>query len=492
MDWILIRWRWGVAVRLVLGVLWGWSSWVHLRDPHTFLRAVQGYDITPEWLTKAIAYGMPVLGLCLAVLLIIGMLTRYTAAVSAVLLLGIFAAVVQAWIRGLSNASGFLGSAGLTDSPRYPLVALLPLVLLAASAYLVMWPVTAYSVDARAAQAAVVPEASARAMRSPRAAQRYRAQAERRRRQVRNEQLFLGGSVAVLVALICVIGAAVQSQRAFEGVSTTAAHATAKNGVVWGVDSAPATVDLYEDYKCTQCETFQQATAAELKDLVYAGKLRVRYHPIAYIETGPDGFSSRASNAALCASDISVDVFVAFHNVAFGVGTNSSSTQTPTPSESASASATATESALPTEAASPSEAVSGTEAGTPTASAATSEAEPTNANTPAAGTTLNDTLLGLGTKAQINDAAFTSCVSGNTHKQLVNVLTDEAMRNGVSGAPTAFVNGSRLSFSDAADLRSKLLASVNEKADAAVAGGKVLEPYTPAPTASSTPTPEAS
>lgn len=473
MDWILIRWRLGVAVRLVLGALWGWSSWVHLSDPHTFLRAVQGYDVTPEWLSKAIAYGLPVLGLCIAALLIIGMLTRYAAALSGVLQVAILVGVVQAWIRGLNNAAGFLGGAGLTESPRYPLVFLFTVLMIAMSAYLVMWPVTAFSVDARAERAAVLPEASARAMRSPRAAQRHQAQVERRRAQVRNEQLFVGGSVAVLVALICVVGMAVQSQRATAGVSTTAAHATVQDGVVWGSTSAPVTVDLYEDFKCTECQNFQQSSAAQLKDLVYAGKLQIKYHPIAYIDAGPDGFSSRASNAALCASDISVDTFVTFHNVLFGVGVAGTAGDMTTPAS--------TDSASP----SPSESTTA-----PDASSTTSAAEqPSNANTVSPGTTLNDKLLDFGTKAAINDAAFTSCVSGNTHKDLVTAITDEAMRNGVTGAPHVLVDGQELTFSDSDDLSTKLLASVNEKADAAVAGGKALEPYTPAATASATDTP---
>lgn len=486
MDWIQMRWRGGVAVRLVLGALWGWSSWVHLRDPHAFLRAVKGYDITPDWLSKAIAYGMPMVGLCLAALLIIGLLIRYVAAVAGVLHVAVLFAVLQAWIRGLNNSSGFLGGAGLTDSPRYPLVALLTLAMVAGSAYLVVWPASPLSVDARLARSAVVPDASARARRNPRAMQRHQAQADRRRAQVRNEQLFLGGSVAVLVALVGVVAMAVQAQRATEGVSTTAARATVADGVVWGSSSAPVTVDLYEDFECTQCEQFQQATAADLQELVSAGKLRVRFHPIAYIDVGTQGLSSRTANSALCASDISADVFVRFHNAAFGVGANGTAdmtTPTPAPTETAAAPETtaATETTAGTE----------TPAATDGASAS-AESEPSNANTVAPGTTLNDELVALGTTAGINDAAFTSCSNGNTHRDLVEAITDSAMQRGVSGAPTVFVNGSRMSFSDAADLRTKLLASVNEKADDAVTSGTVLQPYTPPATASATPTPAAS
>jgi protein-disulfide isomerase len=481
-DWILISRRWGVAGRLVLGALWGWSSWVHLGDPHTFLRAVQGYGATPDWLSKGIAYGMPMLGLCVAALLVIGMLTRYAAAASGLLQLAILVGALQAWARGRNNASGFLGGAGLTDSPRYPLVALFALVLIAGSAWLTRWPVTALSMDARAAQAAVLPEASARARRTPRALQRHQAQVERRRQQVRNEQLFLSSSVAVLVVLISIVAMAVQAQRSAKSPATTAAHATVDNGVVWGVDSAPVTVDLYEDFKCVECQQFQQATAAELHDLVFAGKLRIRYYPIAYIQTGTDGFSSRAANSALCASDISADVFVAFQNAAFAA--DAGSADAPAPSDTAAP----TDTAAPADTAAPTDTAAPADTAAPTDTAAPSAAsEPTGGNTAPASATMDDKMLALGAQASINDAAFSSCVTGNTHRGLVSALTDRAMSNGVSSAPVVFANGARLSAKDAAGLRIALLDAVNQHADAAVAGGKILEPYTPAPTGSPSP-----
>ncbi len=44
---------------------------------------MRAYDATPEWLSKAIGYGLPVLELSLGVLLILGIAVRMAAIVSA-------------------------------------------------------------------------------------------------------------------------------------------------------------------------------------------------------------------------------------------------------------------------------------------------------------------------------------------------------------------------------------------------------------------------
>ncbi len=82
MNWTQIRPWLGTVARLVLGVVFVIAGWQKLQDPRTFLRAVRAYDATPEWLSHGIAYGLPVLEVCLGVLLIVGFVTRYAAAVT--------------------------------------------------------------------------------------------------------------------------------------------------------------------------------------------------------------------------------------------------------------------------------------------------------------------------------------------------------------------------------------------------------------------------
>ena len=82
-DWQKIKPWLGALIRLVLGIVWLWASLSKLHNPRGFVQTVRAYDATPEWLSKAIGYGLPVLELSLAVLLIVGAAVRMAAAVSA-------------------------------------------------------------------------------------------------------------------------------------------------------------------------------------------------------------------------------------------------------------------------------------------------------------------------------------------------------------------------------------------------------------------------
>ena len=59
---------------------------------------------------------------------------------------------------------------------------------------------------------------------------------------------------------------------------------------------------------------------ATLDSQVRANQAQVRYHTMSFLDASSNGnrYSSRAANAALCASDVSVDTFVAYHNILYG------------------------------------------------------------------------------------------------------------------------------------------------------------------------------
>jgi len=84
-DWQKIKPWLGAVIRLLLGVVWLWASLHKLHDPRAFVQTVRAYDATPEWLSKAIGYGLPVLELAIAVMLILGVAVRMAAATSVVL-----------------------------------------------------------------------------------------------------------------------------------------------------------------------------------------------------------------------------------------------------------------------------------------------------------------------------------------------------------------------------------------------------------------------
>jgi protein-disulfide isomerase len=125
---------------------------------------------------------------------------------------------------------------------------------------------------------------------------------------------------------------------------------------------------------------------------VKANTAQVRYHPLAFLDASSSGnrYSSRAANAALCASDISVDVFVKFHNVLF------------------------------TPAAQPKEGSNGR---------------------------TNTQLVGYAQKAGLDPAqmtTFTTCLNGEQHKSVVQAFTDYASKHGITSTPTVLVDGKRV------------------------------------------------
>ena len=59
--WLSIRPWLGTVARLLLGIVWIWAAASKLSKPLEFVQAVRAYDATPEWMSKAIGYGLPVL-----------------------------------------------------------------------------------------------------------------------------------------------------------------------------------------------------------------------------------------------------------------------------------------------------------------------------------------------------------------------------------------------------------------------------------------------
>ncbi|WP_298442479.1 thioredoxin domain-containing protein [Gordonia sp. (in: high G+C Gram-positive bacteria)] len=67
-----------------------------------------------------------------------------------------------------------------------------------------------------------------------------------------------------------------------------------------GDRNAPTTVDVFEDFGCTHCKTFESTSGPALAAAVQAGSLRVRYHLLMIRDSGSGGYSSRGAGAVLC------------------------------------------------------------------------------------------------------------------------------------------------------------------------------------------------
>lgn len=89
------------------------------------------------------------------------------------------------------------------------------------------------------------------------------------------------------------------------------------NTVLVGKDTAPVTIDVYEDFLCPICGTFEKTYGSDIKKAVEDGKLKIRYSmlPMLNGKSDPPGYSTDSANAALCVADDGK--FTAFHAALF-------------------------------------------------------------------------------------------------------------------------------------------------------------------------------
>jgi uncharacterized membrane protein YphA (DoxX/SURF4 family) len=152
-----------LAARLVLAVVFAAAGWPKLLDPDGTVRSVRAYRLVPELLVPAFGYGLPMLELALAALLLVGLLTRPAAAVVGVLLVMFMIGIAAAWARGLSIECGCFGASGgpVVDPTRgYALDLLRDAGLLALAVWLVVVPRSRFSLDARLGLGAPLSSAS--------------------------------------------------------------------------------------------------------------------------------------------------------------------------------------------------------------------------------------------------------------------------------------------------------------------------------------------
>ncbi|HEV7204781.1 MAG TPA: MauE/DoxX family redox-associated membrane protein [Jatrophihabitans sp.] len=424
MNWNTARPWLGTLARLVLGVVWIWSSLAKLASPRTFVQAVRAYDATPEWLSKAIGYGLPVLELALGILLIVGIAVRLSAVVSGGLMLFFLVGVIQASARGLTIDCGCFGGGGPTTSTNYTWDILRDLGLLVLAVYLVLWSMTRLSIEEYVARHDYIEPPSAKRLRTDKGARKYNAMLEARRKEAQSRDRYLNLSLAVIIVLVALIGIGVQAGRARIAGSLSATNASPASGVVFGKKAA-ATLDVYEDFQCPNCLNFEKAVGTTIDSDVRANKAQVRFHTISILDGSSNGnrYASRAANAALCASDQSVDDFVAFHNLLYGTYQG----------------------------------------------AQVQPAEGSNGR-PNTDFIKYAQQIGLGGDKL---TTFTSCVTDETHKALVQAITERASEKGISSTPTVLVNGKQIA--------NTLVAYQKAVADALKKG--------PAPDPSKTPTP---
>jgi uncharacterized membrane protein YphA (DoxX/SURF4 family) len=113
-------------------------------------RAVNAYRLMPYDVAKVVGAAQPFLEIALGLLLLIGIATRLSAGIAAVLLVLFIAGIVSAWARGLQIDCGCFskgGELGAGQRPTYGWEILRDVGFLALAGILLWRPRTRFSVD---------------------------------------------------------------------------------------------------------------------------------------------------------------------------------------------------------------------------------------------------------------------------------------------------------------------------------------------------------
>ncbi|NUR91912.1 MAG: thioredoxin domain-containing protein [Nonomuraea sp.] len=146
------------------------------------------------------------------------------------------------------------------------------------------------------------------------ARERIRAERARRARGDRRRRIAIITGVSALVVAVVVAGVLVQSWRgrssAYSG--PLAQVTVAADGTVTMARAGNLPVlDVYEDFQCPVCREFESVNGGTLKRFAAEGKVKVVYHPVAFVN--PQG-SLRAAAAAQC---LPAPRWMAFHDTVY-------------------------------------------------------------------------------------------------------------------------------------------------------------------------------
>jgi protein-disulfide isomerase len=216
--------------------------------------------------------------------------------------------------------------------------------------------------------------------------ERAQALMQQQQRKERMRNLSVIGAVVLAVLIIGGVLFFVQSNNDTTGQAAkdVPSNLTGTYNVVIGKSSAPTTIKLYEDLQCPICREFEAATGKQTQAAIDAGKVKVDYHMVAFLDrSSTTNYSSRALNAAMSVlSTAGPDAFMKFRTIAFD-------------------------------------------------------------NQPAEGSAgePDSTLIDWAVQAGADRSKVTPLINGNVYHQWVINATDQMSKDGVTGTPTVFING---------------------------------------------------
>ena len=149
-------------------------------------------------------------------------------------------------------------------------------------------------------------------------------QAEQEKREKRNRTLMIGGIVALLALVGIAIWAIVSSggKSYLDGIDGPA-NADNRGGISIGssleagtVNEGAPVLNVYADFTCHWCATFEDLNAADLEDMTAEGLITLSLHPVSLL-TAPDDYNVYAANALATVAEYSPEHVLQMNSVLF-------------------------------------------------------------------------------------------------------------------------------------------------------------------------------
>jgi uncharacterized membrane protein YphA (DoxX/SURF4 family) len=139
----------GLLARLVTGGVWIAAGAAKLPDPAQSVEAVRAYQLLPGSMVQPVGQLLPVVEVVVGVTLVLGLLTRGAAVVSALLFVAFIVGIASVWARGINIDCGCFGGGGYDAdaASAYPWEIARDVALLLASMLLVWLPSTRLALD---------------------------------------------------------------------------------------------------------------------------------------------------------------------------------------------------------------------------------------------------------------------------------------------------------------------------------------------------------
>lgn len=145
-DWV------GLIARLVLGVVFMFAGVTKIVNIPLFQQNIRAYQLLPElWMSDALGYVLPVVEIIVALLLLVGLLTRGAAAVTLLMLVAFIIGIGWVWSQGISVDCGCFGTGGevAPEDTAYPQKIAENVGMSALCIWLLLRPRSLFSLDHR-------------------------------------------------------------------------------------------------------------------------------------------------------------------------------------------------------------------------------------------------------------------------------------------------------------------------------------------------------